>query len=354
MVTINPLNTVSADSSIVYPKKDSSDSGPRVDITYVEGKPVQGYYVVPTREAIFKQIVNEVYDKQWDPRNFQITVDVREKLWDRLKSLKDEEAIKIANEAFPDSNIETLTSALKEALVNKWFWALKVITNHAASAEQLAVSPLALMVDEFKTTPTIQHAATTFLRDEAMHGELFRYFLDKNLGSTVVISQQQKNDFDNLEYLTYLTKEGTLFLALAIEVIGSSFFEFFAEHSPDPLLGKICKQIAYVDERRHILFCQNLYNEFREWGSKPGSRTSNKRWERFRNRQLMKRVAQEIYKTQTDPNQPFMQAVRSLGIDPKQLLSYTFKRLKEELAKIDFEFDPNIIPSITKHYDGRF
>lgn len=341
MVSTNPIG----------PKVDISSPGSQSatpimndeNAPYVEGKPLPGYYVTSSRAAVFRDIAKDAFNQQWNPLNLQVAVDVRENLWRHLRSLRDEEAVQIANIAFPGANIENLTSEIKEALVDKWFWALKVITNHAAGAEQLAVSPLGLLLHEFKKDPSIQLAATTFLRDEAMHGELFRHFLDKNLGGMVIVSKAQVDDFNMFEHIfPLLTKEGTLFLALAIEVIGTSFFEFFAKNSPDPHLAKICKQIAEVDEKRHIMFCENLYNEFRD--SKKRTHFG-KAWELFRNKQLVRQIGKQIYKQQTNPNEPFMQAISSLGLNPKRLLTYTFKRLEEEFAKIGFVLDSSAIPT---------
>ena len=197
------------------------------------------------------------------------------------------------------------------------------------------------MVTRFKKSPTIQHAATTFLRDEAMHSDLFRYYLENNLGGVVIPRQDQIDSFNTLEFpLSKLTPTGTLFLGLVIEVIGGSFFEFFAQRAPDPLIRQMCKQIAEIDERRHIKFCQELYKVMQD----PENRTSTgRRWEVFRNKILIDKVAQSLYKQESDPNEPLMQAVRSFGIDPKELLDYTFDRLRGELAVIEFELDQKII-----------
>ena len=310
------------------------------DVSYVEKPAHPGYYIATSRETDFREIVEDAFNKQWNPLDYQKMYDPRQVLWARLDSLPEEEAIQIANAALPGANTEQMTTLLKEALIEKWIWALKAITNQAASAEQLAVSPLGQISERYKRTPTIELAAKTFERDEGMHGDSFRFILEKVLGGKVIPGKSQVDAFWAFRHvLPKITLEGTLFLALTVEVVGTGFFEFFAENSPDPNLANLCRQIAYVDEKRHIRFIQKLYEEYKE-----SSRIRfGKPWEDFRNKQLIKQVGKKIYEQLTDPNQPFMQAIRSLGIDPRKLLLHTFKRLEEELAKIDFKFDPNII-----------
>lgn len=307
------------------------------------------YYIPVVKEECFKAHVHDAHCQTWNPADFPWHMDVRHNLRERLKNMSDAELQKVALRAlpfveqFPATEYQKIKTrgvpqdpAKREALINilteKQFEALRDVANHALTAEQLAVAPLSIGIISQRRRPRIQEALTTFVADEAKHSSVFERYMREKLGGEIRVNSDNVQKFDAFRHLARIMPAASVFLALSVETVGGSFFEFFADHSPEPLFKEMCTRIAKRDEIRHMAICRDLYNElYRRDAEKTPWR---KRWEDFRNKMAMKAIAREVYGQQAAKDHYLMRATAILGLDPNDLLRYIAKRVQEEFSQI--------------------
>ncbi len=302
-------------------------------------------------KANLDEIIRDSYDKHWDPdRDLNWNQDVRQNLRNELDKKSSQELLRLAKIALPvledypaykkrlivekglPSTVKELT-LLKETLVERQFKALKDIANHAVAAEQTSVSALSGGIKMFEAYPKAQRVFTQFDADEATHADTIQRYLEEKLGGKAGVQRKTVYSFKGYEKLAMVSPAAAMFMALAIETVGGSFFEFFGKRSPEPLFREMCAKIAHNDEKRHMKTCSTLFNEF--------YRKENL-WSRIRNRETMKVIATEIYGDAAKETHYLMQACRAFGQEPKELLGFIKTRLQEEFDKIGFDFSKTV------------
>lgn len=318
-----------------------------------EKKIYKGYYKTTKYDNDFRECINDAYRKRWSHDDFDWNFNVKENLKSNLDTWQPNKLLELAKTVlplvpnYPKDKLQKLLETglpkeedeianIKENILNVQVQALKEISHHALVAEQSAVAPLSTSIVDYRRYPPVQEACTLFVADEARHSSVFeRYLLDKVKGQKFIYKHTVRS-FDLYRYLARVMPGASVFLALSVEVVGGAFFEFFGMKCPDPLLRKICETISSQDEKRHMLICRTLYKIVHN-PEKQGS--LGKMWENFRNRMMLKVIADD-YKQQLE----MIQATKALGIDPRELINYIGKRLKEEFAHVGFEVPDSIIP----------
>ena len=262
------------------------------------------------------------------------------------------------------------TSLLKQMLVDCQMEALRDFANHACTAEQATVAPLGAAFELYERMTGIQHDMASFAVDESKHGEMFKIYLTQTLGHK---REPAPETLARLKFMTTAAKhrgvvtntidkiypgkevgvftEALLFSALSIEIIGSAVFEFFAEHSPDPLFSKMLSDIQTKDEYRHMRLCQTIYNRlYRTDG--PGKQYSsglashlNKTSEKLRNDITMRLIAREIFGEYAKAEYPIAKACLAFGKDPAELFDTIAETFIREMAVIGYHPDPKILKS---------
>ncbi len=305
-------------------------------------KEYPGYYI-PTKND-FRPHVENFYDLHWSPERFDWKHDVRKGLRERLEGLPEEELKRLARmnaelvgqreskalEAFSRGE-QSLRKKAIDIIAERQFQGLKDITNHALTAEQAAIAPLSTGIITFKRYPVIQEAMTTFVTDEAKHSSIFTRYLEEKLGGETKVYKSTVFNFDNFSRVAKVVPSAAVFLALAVETVGGSFFEFFGDNITEPLFRDMCATIANRDEKRHMGICRDVYNELYR---------NDTRWERFRNRMLMKGITREVYGEQSKKDHYLMQACASFGVEPQKLMEHITRRVTEEFAKIGYDIRP--------------
>lgn len=302
----------------------------------------KGWY--RTTRHDFDKYVKESEAKHFTKDDFPWDLDVKTELRKSIDSLSDDELLALAKQAlpvvedYPPSKLRTLEThglpkskrtraALKETIVERQFQALYDITNHALVAEQSSVAPLSKGIVRYSRYPRLQEAITTFVRDEAKHSGIFEKYMHEKLGGQEKVSKDTVVAFKAFSQLAKASPAASVFLALAVETVGGSFFEFFKDHAPDPLFREMCRKIYENDERRHMEIVTDLYNEHYRKGG---------RWEEMRNNNAMKAIVYEVYGKSAKPDHYLMQACAAFGVDPQELMDHISKRVEENFAKIGF------------------
>lgn len=293
----------------------------------------------------FQPHVDDFHRNFFGDERFDWTRDVRQGLKKSLDALSPEGLTRLATVALPVTSYpEELQAqfrrhglpqdadalaAMKTAIADRQFQALVDITNHALGTEQMSVAPLTTAVRTYKHDPTIQHAMTAFINDEAKHAHLFERYMREKLGGEVVLSKSVEQRFDGLGLVSSRMPAVGVFSVLAVEAIGGAFFDFFGRHCSEPLFRDLCKTIYEWDEQRHMRICQDLYNE--KW------RRLN-RWERFRNNRNMQIMVSQLYKEHQQPDHYLMQACQAFGQPPDALMRHVDANLKQAFQAIGVDF----------------
>ena len=211
---------------------------------------------------------------------------------------------------------------LKTALVERQKQALNSIANHAQTAEQPSVAPLTFAIRRFEKQPHLQRLFSLFNEDESNHSGILRRYITENLGRKEQVSPDVLKKFKRFEKVAMGSTPLALLLGLSVETMGNSYFEFWGQHAPDPLLKDICDTVASKDERFHVeLFRRTYLTEFFEGGT---------RKEKLRNRAAITFMLNESQKMY-----PYMiDACNLFGVEPQQLLDTVNNRLREAFTGI--------------------
>lgn len=318
-----------------------------------EKKIYKGYYKTTKYDDDFREFIRDAYKKRWAHDDFPWNSNVSENLKTNVDNLPSHELLRVAKLVlplvlnYPKDKLKNILERglpkseeeireIKEIIINVQMHALREISHHALIAEQSAVAPLSTSIVDYRRYQPVQEACALFVNDEARHSSVFeRYLLNKVHGQKFINKDLVKK-YDMFRHMARVMPGASVFLALSVEVVGGAFFEFFGERSPEPLFRQICKTISGQDEYRHMLICRALYKVVHD-PNKQG--WLGKKYENVRNRIMMKVIADD-YKQQLE----MLEAAKALGIDPRELINYIGKRLKEEFAHIGFQIPDSIIP----------
>ncbi len=331
-------------------------------------RPWKGFYKeTPEMKDAFKLLTKDFHENTYSPFELEWEGwDVRSNLRNTLDGFENKELLRVARMALPQSTAlaapllatvlednelpasQAGIDAIKEELVNIQEDALKAITNHALTAEQASVSPLSKGIDHYKRYPALQEMLTQFVADEAKHAGMFFDYLNKKLGETEETTYETQLSFKAFSKVADRMPGSAVFLALAVETVGCSFFEFFAEKCPEPFFREeLCRQIAEKDERRHIKICQDTYNKIYRRDDESGTLGKIKqKWEHYRNKGAIKVIAREVYGNHANPDHHLMLACRAFGVEPRELVDYITGRLENSFAEIGFELDKTLADNI--------
>lgn len=318
-----------------------------------ERKIYRGYYRTTKYDDDFREFIRDAYKKRWAHDDFPWDSNVRGNLKTNVDNLPPDELLRVAKLVlplvlnYPKDKLKNILEAglpkaedeireIKEIIISVQMQALREISHHALVAEQSAIAPLSTSIVDYRRYQPVQEACTLFVNDEARHSSVFERYLLNKVHGRKFINKTLVRQFDLFRLMARVMPGASVFLALSVEVVGGSFFEFFGERSPEPLFKQICGTISSQDEYRHMLICRALYKivhnpEKQGW--------LGKNWENLRNRIMIKVMADD-YKQQLE----MLQATKALGIDPRELINYIGKRLKEEFAHIGFQVPDSIIP----------
>ena len=298
----------------------------------------------------------DAYAQRFSHTDFHYDVDIRKNLHENLAAKSPAELLQMAQIAAPllektphfDQALLAATPdtaaarrKLTDALVDVQVQALQDVTLHALTAEQASVAPLSVSIDKYRRYTGIQHDVATFVTDEAKHAEIFRRYLKQTLGQPMIGNNEANKRFGQFKFAARRTNHqveaAVVLLALSVETIGGSFFEFFAQKAPDPLFREMCAKIAGIDEQRHMAICQYIYNALYRVPEGGGLRQeAQRRIEKTRNDTVFAILRLGIYKQYTLPDFPLVRACRAFGVNPQELFDYIGNRLAENYAKIGY------------------
>ncbi len=318
-------------------------------------------------DELAKKILENSDRTHWTRDSFRKEVnwdshDVKQNILQTLNSLPSYElrdtaimAISVSDGSEKDSLINSLmekglpTGAelekLKGLIADIQFDAFKTITNHALTAEQLAVAPLSKAIVFTKARPLFQELSSQFVDDEGRHSHIFQDYLTEKLGGERKDSKSVVRDFDLFSLIVPIMPAGSVFLGLAVETVGGAFFEFFANHpkTPDPLFKAMCSAIYSRDEERHMDICETLYKALHD---KENQGYLGSKWEEFRNKQMFRSIAKQVYGKQAGMDHYLMRSTQALGIDPKDLFKHISSRVKDRFARIGHKVDESLLPKL--------
>jgi rubrerythrin len=301
------------------------------------GEVLPDYYI---KDEEFLSTNQSAIDNHFDVNDFNWNQDVRKNLRDNLDAMAPADLIKLAKHAMPalkkypaDQAKKVLADAtlsadeveeLKEAIVVAQLKGINSMANHALTAEQPSVAPLSFGVVKYNRRTEVQKAFVNFLSDERKHTDILEKYIDL-LGTEPQVSKSVIRNFKAFKVMARLNPAASIFMALSVEAMGDSYFEFMGKHSPDPLYREICHTISSKDEKRHIETMQKLYNKLYRKSSK---------WEQWRNKRAMNYMVKDLEKRALYPY--MVDACRAFGLDPNDLKNFTNQRLKEPFAEIGF------------------
>lgn len=288
---------------------------------------------------VYGPLIREAEANYFSPEIFDWDADVALSLRRQLDAMTPEQVVERARFArtalentLPSGELATLIatatvspmalSELKTAIVKRQMRALNSIANHAQTAEQPSVAPLTFAIRRFEKTPHLQRLFSLFNEDESNHAGILRRYITEKLGRKEQVSPDVLKKFKKFEKVAMGSTPLALLLGLCVETMGNSYFEFFGEHAPDPLLKEICRTVAAKDERFHVeLFRLTYQTEFNRGGG---------RLEKLRNQAAityMLNESQKIY--------PYMvNACLVFGVEPQKLLDKVNQRLREAFEGI--------------------
>ena len=323
------------------------------------------YYLKdPTYDLQF-ELLNLEADKDerhWGIHSFNWEQNIVENLELNLRSLKENEFLRISKMALPLSNsypkdkIERILyenrlpppdsferDEIIRAIVEVQVLALVVIANHISTIEQLAVDPISTATQDYKRHPQVQRTSAKLTDDESKHGLTSGKYLTDVLHAELTPSTKHIKEFDRYHYLAKGMPGGAVFLAYIIEIVGNVFFKRLSSQCPEPLLKEICFKISTKDEDVHIEKCRTLYNFVHQ---EEKQTRLGKKWEEYRNAVALVLITHGVYEEHQDKSNPFYLATTALGISREDLLSDVRIELKTNLDKIGVQISEKLLSSI--------
>lgn len=232
---------------------------------------------------------------------------------------------------------------LKEIVADIQLGAYKVVVNHAGTVEGYAVAPLAKAIVINRFRPLFQAASALFVEEETKHSLLFLDYQKEKLDDERRDSKSTSKQFNLFRLMVPFSPGGSSFLALAVEIVGGAFFEFFANHenTSEPLFKAMCKEIYENDEKHHMDICENFYKILHD---KETQTWFGKWYENERNKWAMWSIAKQVYGGETKEDHYLIRAVRAFGIEPKEFFEHVNQKLLERFERIGHKIDPSLLP----------
>lgn len=331
MLQLPSLNPAAKPANVQQPKF----AGYRGDFDE-PGEVINDHY---ERHPEFQKIVEHKDTNRINIHDYDWGQSIKANLRKNLDAMSNGELLKRAQFAvpalkghYPDEKLQGLTQGmlphakkdmdeLKDVLVERQHKALNSIANHALTAEEPSVAPLTFGVKKYRKATDIRAAFVSFLDDEENHRRLLHKYIE-TLGTEPQVSKSVEKNFKRFERIAKVSPQFAIFLALSVETMGNSWFEFFGKHSPDPLAAQLFTDISEKDERRHMKIMHELYNTLY------GEKRQIPKW--------MKTQALE-YMTKNKEYRYMTDACYLFGVDPTDLQKFLHKNLQESFAQIGFE-----------------
>ena len=70
------------------------------------------------------------------------------------------------------------------------------------------------------------------------------------------------------------------------------------------------------------------------------------KWEEFRNKQMFKSIAKQVYGKQAGVDHYLIRATQALGIPPKDLFKHISSKVKDRFERIGHKIDESLLPSL--------
>jgi len=207
--------------------------------------------------------------------------------------------------------------------------ALKVIVHHAACNEHLSLQSLGPGLARYIQHYNLSHCISAFTEEEARHayafGKYFEKLTDRKLPQLLKPEAEDIAIFKKLNKASLISPGGVALVAVLIETVGCSTFEYLYSKITEPVLSRLLGAIL-TDEKRHVRICSTAYKLFHNTGSS---------YEARRNRIILTIARQHLYREERFESKYF-KAVDKIG-SSREMVDHVKARICSVLSDIDPE-----------------